>query len=261
MEVAAGLARKHGIGIVVLHMMGLSEEVMNPDETAEAAEARYFMKLVKRRFQSFLDKTYLNNIPVTEIVQNYKNFHEIQEVAGEMGIDLIVMGSHGAGGIREIFVGSNTEKVVRSSEVPVLVVKEHMPDFNPRKVVYAMDFKIENLGAYQRALSFLGDWRVEVHLVHVNLPNMQFLSTTQIREKAEAFFLKAQKGKVPREVKIAYVSDYSIERGLYAYAEEVGATLIAVPTHGRSGLAHFFRGSIGEDVVNHTLLPVLTFRV
>lgn len=37
--------------------------------------------------------------------------------------------------------------------------------------------------------------------------------------------------------------------------------LIAMPTHGRKGLAHFFNGSIGEDVVNHSDLPVMTFKI
>ena len=261
MEVAAGLARKHGIGIVVLHMMGLATDVLEADENEAAAEARYFMKLVRKRFQTFLDKPYLKGVPVTEIVQNYKVFHEIQEVAEELGTDLIVMGSHGIGGMKDIFVGSNTEKVVRSSTFPVLVVKRSMGDFNPKKAVFAMDFEVGNLGAYQRAQAFLRQWQTEVHLVHVNLPNLQFMSTTQIREKAEVFFKRAHKGSLPSDVQMAYVADYSIEQGLYAYAREVHADLIAVPTHGRRGLSHFFRGSIGEDLVNHAPLPVLTFRV
>jgi nucleotide-binding universal stress UspA family protein len=66
---------------------------------------------------------------------------------------------------------------------------------------------------------------------------------------------------VPSNTKIVYVSDYSIEGGIFNYANDVNADLIAIPTHGRSGIAHFFKGSIGEDVVNHANLPVITFRV
>jgi nucleotide-binding universal stress UspA family protein len=62
-------------------------------------------------------------------------------------------------------------------------------------------------------------------------------------------------------VTIAYVADYTIEHGLYAYAQEVRADLIGLTTHGRSGLAHFFRGSIGGDIVNHAPLPVITFTI
>ncbi len=261
LEVAAVLSQEYNAGIVVLHMLGLSEGVFEEDEAAEEAEARYYLTLARKRFGTFLDKPYLKGLKITEIVQNYKNFSEIRNVAAENDIDLIVMGSHGTGGMREIFVGSNTEKVVRQSEIPVLVVKKRMPNFNPEKVIYAMDFRTNHLGAYRRALEFFQQWEVQVHLVHVNLPNLNFMSTTQIREKAETFLKKAHNGSPPSTATIAYVSDYTIEHGLYAYAMEVGADLIAVPTHGRSGLSHFFRGSVGEDIANHSPLPVLTFRV
>ena len=54
------------------------------------------------------------------------SFEQINAASTDLGADLIVMGSHGASGIKEMFVGSNAEKVVRTSEVPVLVIKnEH----------------------------------------------------------------------------------------------------------------------------------------
>ncbi len=48
---------------------------------------------------------------------------------------------------------------------------------------------------------------------------------------------------------------------MYSYAEKIDADLIAIPTHGRNGLAHFFVGSIGEDLANHAKLPVMTFKI
>lgn len=259
MEVAAILAAENKSEIVVLHMLGLSEAAFPDNEAEEVAEARYFMKLAKERFSSFLDKPYLKGIKITEIVQNYKIFSEIRNVAREQGIDLIVMGSHGTGGMREIFVGSNTEKVVRGSEVPVLVIKKRMPHFRHHRIVYAMDFKTDNLKAYTQAMALFAQWKSEVHLVHVNQPNIQFLSTSQLKELSGAFFKKAHDGPFPENTRVAYVADYTVEHGLYAYAEEHKADLIAVPTHGRSGLAHFFRGSVGEDIANHSPIPVLTF--
>jgi len=261
LEVAAILARKHKAAIVVLHMLGLSEAAFSYDEARESAEAQYYMSLAKNRFITFLDKPYLKGLNVTEIVQNYKIFEEIRNVARENEIDLIVMGSHGTGGIREIFVGSNTEKVVRKSDCPVLVVKKHMPEFNPRKVVYSMDFKRDNLNAYKRAMQLFNAWKVEVHLVHVNQPNLQFLSSTQLKELSQAFFEKLPGKALSPNAQMTFVADYTVEHGLYAYADDIKADLIAVTTHGRSGLAHFFRGSIGEDIVNHAPLPVITFNI
>ncbi|MEO0526828.1 MAG: universal stress protein, partial [Bacteroidota bacterium] len=92
LEVAAIIAQKKGSRLTVLHMIGISEAILAKDETQEMEEARYYMNLVKERFSTFLDKEYLKDIEVTQIVQNYKIFNEINQVAEEQEIDLIVMG-------------------------------------------------------------------------------------------------------------------------------------------------------------------------
>ena len=60
---------------------------------------------------------------------------------------------------------------------------------------------------------------------------------------------------------VHYVADYTVEEGVLSCANKMGADLIIMPTHGRKGLAHFFEGSIGEDVANHATLPVMTFKI
>jgi hypothetical protein len=90
-------------------MMRLSEAVLTKDDSQEFMEAQHYMKLAKKRFNMFLNRPWLEGIKIKETVQNYKIFGEINQVAKEKAIDLIVMGSHGTGGLSEIFVGSNTE--------------------------------------------------------------------------------------------------------------------------------------------------------
>jgi nucleotide-binding universal stress UspA family protein len=60
---------------------------------------------------------------------------------------------------------------------------------------------------------------------------------------------------------VHYISDYTVERGVINFSNTIGADLIAIPTHGRKGLSHFFEGSIGEDIANHSALPVITFKI
>ena len=261
LEVAAKLAKDFSAEIIVLHMMGLSEAYLTKSESDEAAEAHFYMKLAKKRYETFLNKPFLKGVKVTEMVQNYKIFSEINQVAKENNIDLIIMGSHGASGVSEIFVGSNTEKVVRSSDIPVLVIKEPSTLFTPKLVVYACDLRVESIKAYHSARALFEKWDLKLHLVYVNLPNEEFLSSGEIKKKAEFFLKVAHNGAVPSNTEMIYVSDYSIERGIFNHANDVQADLIAIPTHGRSGIAHFFKGSIGEDVVNHANLPVVTFKV
>jgi nucleotide-binding universal stress UspA family protein len=56
-------------------------------------------------------------------------------------------------------------------------------------------------------------------------------------------------------------NDETIEKGILNFSKLIGADLIGMSTHGRQGLAHFFNGSISEDLVNHARRPVITFRM
>ena len=79
---------------------------------------------------------------------NTITFNEIKDSCKEFDIDMIVMGSHGTDGLQEIFIGSNTERVVRSSEIPVLVIKGDVEKFKLERFVFACDFKEESLLAF-----------------------------------------------------------------------------------------------------------------
>ena len=100
----------------------------------------------------------------------------------------------------------------------------------------------------------------KINFVHVNLPNERFLSSIEIEKKVVSFFTKTEHN-LDKMKDVHYVSDYTIEDGVLNFALKMGADIIAIPTHGRKGLAHFFEGSVGEDIVNHATLPVITFKI
>ncbi|WP_378187617.1 universal stress protein [Aquimarina sp. W85] len=261
LEVAATLAKKNNSEIIVLHMMGLSEAILTKDEAQEATEAQFYMRLAQKRFETFLDKPFLKDIRTTEMVQNYKIFSEINTVVNENNIDLIVMGSHGASGLEEVFVGSNTEKVVRTSDVPVLVIKNKQKDFKINEVVFACDFTLENINVYHNAMKLFKMIGANIHLVYVNLPGERFKSTSQMETLVSDFLFKAEAGNLSLMDKVVYLNDYSIESALFDFSNKISADIIALPTHGRRGIAHFFSGSITERIANHSELPVLTFKI
>lgn len=260
LKVAATLAKKNNASLVVLHMMGLSEAVLTKVESEKMFEAIYYMKLAEKRFSDFLDKDYLEGITVETTVQNYKEFHEINSVAEDFKADLIVMGSHGSSGLKEVFVGSNTEKVVRTSNVPVLVVKNEMDDFKMEKVVFACDFNTDFIKPFKEAYTFFKSVGATFQVVFVNLPE-KFMSSQEMEEKALKFLLRSGIDDTDVFDNMAYHCDYNLENGIYTFCNKFQADLIVIPTHGRRGLAHFFSENLGEALVNHSDLPIMTFKV
>jgi nucleotide-binding universal stress UspA family protein len=223
-------------------------------------KAAYFIKLSEQKFEAFLKKDYLKTIKVTPIIKHFKVFSEVNEVAEKHDADLIVMGSHGTNGLEEFFIGSNTERVVRSSNIPVLVVKNKDIDINFETIVFACDFSEESIKPYLNAVKMFDKVDSKIHLVYVNLPNERFKSSLEIEQNVANFLTKAD-GNLNKLNSVNYVSDYTVEDGVLNFSLKVGADIIAIPTHGKRGLAHFFEGSIGEDVSNHATLPVITFKI
>lgn len=260
LKTAAKLAKKNNAEILALHMLEMSDNMLTASDGLQYEKVVYFMKLSEQKFEDFLKKDYLNGVKVTPIIKHFKVFSEVNEVAKQHDADLIVMGSHGTSGAKEFFIGSNTERVVRNADIPVLVVKNQLKDINFEVVVFACDFSEDSIKPYINAVKMFDKIGSKLYLVYVNLPNERFKSSLEIEKRVVNFFTKAD-GNLNRMKDVHYVSDYTAEEGILNYSNKIGADIIAIPTHGKKGLAHFFEGSIGEDVANHATLPVITFKI
>lgn len=260
LEAAVKIAKKNGTEILALHMLEMSDSVLNSTDAEQQQKAIFFLRLAEKRFNEFLDKPYLKGVNITPIVKHFKVFSEVNDVAKEHNADLIIMGSQGTSGFSEIFVGSNTEKVVRYSDIPVLVLKDRYNKDTFNDVVYASDFSSNSVESFQKVTKLFGALKANLHFLYVNLPSDRFRSTNEIDEIISNFLMQAQ-GKINSLKDINIVSDYTVEKGVLNFANKIGADLIAVSTHGRTGIAHFFEGSISEDIANHAVLPVMTFKI
>ena len=260
MEAAAKLAKKHHSEILVLHMLEMSDTLLTTADDEQSAKAVFFFKLAEKKFEEFLNKDYLKGITVTPIVKRFRVFSEVSEVAEEHSADLIVMGSHGVSGFTEIFVGSNTEKVVRHSDIPVLVIKSQPKSMDLKTAIFACDFSEKSIAPYLEASKLFATFNSKMVLLYVNLPGDTFKSSTQMEAVIETFLKKAD-GNLKNLSNVHYVSDVTVENGILNFAKKINADLVAIPTHGRKGLAHFFEGSISEDLANHANLPVMTFKI
>tara|TARA_B100000949_G_scaffold235604_1_gene260349 strand:- start:16081 stop:16962 length:882 start_codon:yes stop_codon:yes gene_type:complete len=256
LEVAAILAKQHGAGIVLLHMIGMSDSILANSEIAEEAEAKYFLKLAKEKIKEFTERQYLQNVAVSTIIQNYKDFGEVNQVAKEQNCDLVVMGSHGTSGFSDLFVGSNTEKVVRSSELPVIVIKKPHKDFTINKMVMACDLGKECIPVYRKAKTYAELFSASLEVVYINSAGANFMGHDDVEKRMESF-----KGEIGKDVKVDFYNHHSVERGILNYCFEKDADLLVIPTHGRKGLAHFVVGSLAENVSNHAKMPVMTIKL
>jgi nucleotide-binding universal stress UspA family protein len=260
LEVASKIAKLLDGELIVIHLLGMDKVHLPDSESVLVYDNELHLKLVKNKFKEFLKKPWLKNVKLTHFTQNYKNFTELNAIAEDFICDLIVMGSHGNTGFKNTFVGSNTEKIVRTSRIPVLVIKNRVKDFKIERVVFASDFSRDYLPAFKKLLEWLRPFDAELQLLHVNTSE-NFMRRTEIEEKIFKFLLQAEIEDISLYDKVAYYDDDSIEEGIFSFSYKYEADIITIPTHGRRGLAHFFIKSLGEDLMNHSETPVLTIKI
>ncbi len=257
LQVAAQLAKKHNSEIYLLHMLELPLHQVDALSThSELPEAMFFMKLAHKKFEQTMNQEYLKDITIHETVDFNTALTGISNTVKEHDIDLIVMGSHGASGFKEMFIGSNTEKVVRTADVPVLVIKNHHDAFRIDNFVFASDFKNDNKKTFDQAAGLARSLNAKIHLLFVNTAS-NFTTTATAKARIIDFIKDTDFDNYT----VTIYNDESVEKGILNFSHIIGADLIGISTHGRQGISHFFNGSISEDLVNHAKRPVITFKI
>ena len=180
--------------------------------------------------------------------------NRIQQFVVQKNIDLIVMGSHGASGKNEYFIGSNTQKVVRKVHCPILVLKEPLKKVNFNKVIYASSFNTAEKESFLKFKDFIKHFLPEIHLVTIH--NSEFLDGPIILQKAVLKdYVELSK---PLTAHPHIVDDFTIDGSIRKFANSINADLVVVANHYKRPLKRMLVGSNVEALVNHANMPVLT---
>lgn len=177
----------------------------------------------------------------------------IEKCINEESIDLVVMGTQGRSGLSELFVGSNTEKIVRRSKVPVFSVKKSIKADAIKHIIFPSELALNETRLVENVKHLQSVFNARLHIVYVNTP---------VAFKREGEINALMKDYIDhyrfKNYSTHLVSDMYEYAGIMAYSNEFDGVLIALGTHSRKGLAHFFRGSIAEDLINHEQCPIWT---
>jgi nucleotide-binding universal stress UspA family protein len=263
---ATGLSSNYpGIEITVLHVIetpvttGMGTMGGGLESIPEFENQIYFMELIETRKKQLkeIDEKFEESIfnLKTKLVLG-SVFKGISECIADQNPDLIVMGSRGASGIEEVIIGSNTEKVVRTASCPVVTIKAETDVTKMKKVVFASDFRDSDDQVANRIKRIQSVFNAQFYFVIVNTPG-NFETTRESMNRIRTFVQKHHFENIKAEV----YNSLSEESGIIEFADDIDADLIAMTTHGRTGLLHLITGSIAEDVVNHSKRPVWTYRV
>jgi nucleotide-binding universal stress UspA family protein len=201
----------------------------------------------------------------------------------EMGIDLVVMSTHGRGGIRRAWLGSVADHLIRHLEIPVLLVRpgegEAAPahPFRGGQILVPLDGSPLAEGALHWGVTLARAWDAEITLLQVVRPVVHSTDpvlplalpsafdeglTTMCRTHAQDYIdgiVQELHEQGIRATGVAALGWYAADSILeVAPPERVAAIVLA--THGRGGLRRLALGSVADKVVRGADVPVLVYR-
>lgn len=227
---------------------------LTDEEKKQYPESRQRIHNTEVLFKEWKEKAEAKKIPIKVYWSGGKLIESINKYVKANGIDFIIMGSHGTSGKNEYFIGSNTQKVVRTIHCPVLVIKEELSENKPKKVIFASDFNENDKAAFQYLLDFVRPFKPEIHLLEVNTSS--WFGQPYILVKAAMKDFKTMCGDLPCYT--YFYRDWSVDSGVRNLAEEIGADLISISNAEHRPLRKMMRGSNVEAIVNHANIPVLS---
>lgn len=250
---AISIAKKEKAKIILLHAYNIvylssdmpieyfAEELFS----AERAAKKQLDALSIRVNKSGLKCETINKqgAPVDIIIDSIKNKKP----------EFIVMGTKGASGIKEVFMGSNTAKVIAKATCPVIAVPERASFDGMKKIAYATNYSFSNFADLKQLVNLAKIFKSRIKLIHV-----------ADKEYTQRDYMTRFTEKVKQKVKYKYISaqlleSTDIEKKLEQYIKKESVSILAVSTKHRNLIERLFEKSITQKLAFHTKVPLLAF--
>lgn len=258
-KMAVDIASKSDGTVTVLHVVYVPA-LYDPNFIGDTAafNPSFLVSLeddAKKAFE-IMRKEHGRNLKIDLQIVSGGIIESIQRITVEKKIDLVVMGTSGASGLQETLFGSNTEKAVRFSEVPVLTVRKAPAINSLRNIVLPTTGSLDQTYFISEVKQLQHFLKATLQILFINTP-ANFRRDAEAKQALEEF----AKHYHLKEYQLHFKSYRTEEQGIIDFVNS-SATLVAMATHQRRGLAHLFSGSVTEDVVNHIQnTPVWTYSV
>lgn len=264
LERAIAIARDHGAALTILHVV--DDDLPAPLKDSQEDFAR---KAIQDHFNSLKRP---GRTKVTISVVFGRPHAAILETAANIGAEMIVLGLHRGHELKDMFLGSTVERVIRAGHFPVLLVKDRF--YRPyRRVLVGVDFSVCSRQAMEFAVGFLP--KAEFHLVHAyEIPFKGFgygeNTRNAVREQHKAKFqgileeemdilLDGIKGKKLPKI-IPVLEEGMVWDVLKHRIARIRPDLLVIGTHGRTGVAHAIFGSVAEAVLRDPPCDVIAVK-
>ncbi|KQS27904.1 universal stress protein [Dyadobacter sp. Leaf189] len=245
--------------VTVLHVINLTPNYIETLETNPYyVDSMSILAELKRQaaadFDELRQKVDTGNVPVKLAIEQGLFNHAILKSIHQQNADLVVMATKGASGLSEMLIGSNTEKIVRSAPVPVFAIHKNQKVQQIKNIIFPTNIELNQSGLLEKVKALQTFFNARLHLLHVKTPE----SKQKDQELKMALTNFARFYELDNYLAVVKQAKTE-EEGILKYARQVEFSMIAMHTHGHTGLTHLILGSIAENIVNHCPEAVWTY--
>ncbi|MEO9485274.1 MAG: universal stress protein [Ekhidna sp.] len=256
--IAKNFAKASGGEIILLHVIEPpSASFSSIGENLENGMEDVFVAQLVRKIDNELHslKSAHDDVKIKIVRKIGDPYKEIRDTAIWEKAELIVMGEKGQGDDNDLFIGSLTDKIVRTSKSPVITVNQAIEENPIQHIVYATDLKEEHPRLIHLLKQIQRLFNAKLHIVKINtrdkyandLDTMVDLRTLIDKYEIENYTIETYNHE-------------DEEYGIIYYADQVKADLIAIGVHKKTGIRRLINGGdLAEIVAEHVDRPVLTY--
>lgn len=242
---------KSGIIMVWVNHLDYSKEVFS-------TEPKQLVGEVKARFEEIVEayKEKLLGQPLEYRIRKGKVYKEINEVSEEENAFLIVIGTHGSSGFEEFWIGSNANRLVSSSKIPVITIRSGI-DIHKNMKIIVMPLDSTKVSRQKLPMTSLlaKYFDSEVHIV-----GLYTSSLDDLRYRIKNYVTQAEDYFKENNIKCksTCLEADNITEATIEYAKKVDANLISILTEQETTTANLWLGPYAAQMVNHSPFPVLS---
>ncbi len=267
LEYTASLARRYGSTIYLTHIISLDGYPLMAPEFA-ASSLQKMQVEAQENFRELLKSGLLIALPYKAVIEEGNLWPSLEELIKKYEIDLLVVGTRGAGAVRKILIGSGAEEIFRKAKVPVLTVgpstaidPQYEVEF--KNILFATDFGKSAEREAEYALSLAQEHCSRLRFVHVFPHPEAYGKSVLALEKQNS--MAQLKELVPAETDLHCKLDFEVPVGepveqILRIAQETKADLIVMGAKARKSLAGNVPHTKAYRVVCEAKCPVLTVR-
>ena len=215
-------------------------------------------KVVDDKFKELIDKygPLLKDSKLEYVIREGKVYKQIVKDAEKWGADMIIVGTHGSSGFEEFWIGSNANKVVSATELPVITIRGGIDVAKPlTRILLPIDSSLET----RQKVPFTA-YLAKLHDAEVIVTCLYTTKVESVRDRVDRYAEQTIEYLEEEEVryKLEKLEVDALTADTIEFAKKVGANLIAIMTEQERKAANLWLGPYATQFVNHSPIPILS---